>query len=657
MQPDLARPRPVVVVVLASLIVGVLAVATPSSKALAAGLVRQVALSGTTTLRSLSTGSEALRSPELPKATEMERLPANRKNKGGFPQSPLPTPVVASSSVVAAGSEKLLSFQGLNHRQQRLANGGNQFSLEPPDQALCVGNGFVLESVNDVLRVFNTTAGTAVTGVMDLNSFYGYAAQYNRTTGAQGPFVTDPTCYYDRDTSRWFHLVLTLDVNPASGDFTGTNHLDLAVSTTADPTGAWNIYRIPAQNDGTQGTPNHHCTYGPCFGDFPHLGADANGIYITTNEYALFNPVTEYKTAQIYALPKAALAAGTTTLRFAHLDNLYLSGVPGFTLWPAISPASQYQTANGGTEYFLSSFAGDGSETGNPTRTDNRVGLWALTNTRSLAAHDPELEIQKRALRGQTYVFPPRSNQKAGDFPLGQCINDTTMSTPFGPGCWQYIFFQEPAHNEVEGMLDSSDTRFLTVTYANGMIWGALGTGVMVGGQKKAGVAYYVIQPGQNDLDQSRIVKQGYVAVAGNNLIYPSIAILPNGKGFMSFTLVGSDHYPTAAYAPMDVSGVGSIRVAAEGVGPQDGFSEYNAFQIPPRWGDYGMAVTDGNSIWVGNEYIAQTCTLAQYAGSASSPFGSCGGTRTALANWSTRITKLTSNNGDDNHGGNGHGN
>src|SRR5262249_11227349 len=32
------------------------------------------------------------------------------------------------------------SFDGLNFRQQRLANNGNQFSVEPPDQGLCAGN-------------------------------------------------------------------------------------------------------------------------------------------------------------------------------------------------------------------------------------------------------------------------------------------------------------------------------------------------------------------------------------------------------------------------------------------------------------------------------------------------------------------------------------
>jgi hypothetical protein len=58
-----------------------------------------------------------------------------------------------------------------------------------------------------------------------------------------------------------------------------------------------------------------------------------------------------------------------------------------------------------------------------------------------------------------------------------------------------------------------------------------------------------------------------------------------------------------------------------------------------PRWGDYGAAAADGSSIWIASEYIGQTCTLAQYL---EAPVGSCGGTRTALANWFTRILRLT---------------
>ena len=83
-----------------------------------------------------------------------------------------------------------------------------------------------------------------VNHAVDLNSFYGYAPAVNRTTGIRGQFVTDPSCLYDAATQRFFVTVLTLETVPTTGAFTHVNHLDIAVSNTADPTGTWTIYRL-----------------------------------------------------------------------------------------------------------------------------------------------------------------------------------------------------------------------------------------------------------------------------------------------------------------------------------------------------------------------------------------------------------------------------
>ncbi len=62
-------------------------------------------------------------------------------------------PTVNGRGKAKSNPELLLSFDGLNHYDQRTANGGNQFTVEPPDQGVCAGNGYVIESVNDVLRI------------------------------------------------------------------------------------------------------------------------------------------------------------------------------------------------------------------------------------------------------------------------------------------------------------------------------------------------------------------------------------------------------------------------------------------------------------------------------------------------------------------------
>ncbi len=615
------------------------------AKASGSQFTRQIPSAGTTSFTPTSLGgAEGPQWPEFAGAMDSGPGPApyngaifNRSNSQGNSHGASTN----GGKKAKSNPELNLSFDGLNFRQQRFANGGNQFSVEPPDQGLCAGNGFVMESVNDVLNVYDTS-GHSLLGVTDLNTFYGYPAAINRTTGVRGPIVTDPSCYYDSDTQRWFQVVLTLDTFP-NGAFTGANHIDIAVSRTSNPTGLWTIYRVPAQDDGTAGTPNHGCSSGPgsdkatkphaCLGDYPHIGADAHGFYVTTNEYSFFGP--EFKSAQLYAFSKSALASGASSVSVTQFDTTgAVRGNPGFTVWPATTPGGAYATDLGGTEYFLSSdAAGEANGTGSSTD----LIVWALTNTQSLNTASPALKLSNSVLTVNQYGIPPQSDQKAGDFPLGQCLNNTACAT-FLLGA------PDPFAPEVESHLDSNDSRMQQVVYANGKLWGALDTALTLNGVNKAGIEWFIVKPSVSSAGVAgTVAKQGYLGLANNNVTYPAISVTPSGRGVMAFTLVGADYYASAAYAAIDAKiGVGDIHVIKAGLGPDDGFTSYKAYVGDPprtRWGDYGGAVAVGNSIWIASEYIGQTCTLAQYE---SSPFGSCGGTRATLGNWDTRISKLT---------------
>jgi len=553
------------------------------------------------------------------------------------------SPVSAKGNGKAKSNPELvLSIDALNHFQQRfIAGGGNQFSLEPPDQGLCVGNGFVMETINDVLQIFDT-AGNPLTSPTALNGFYSYPPAINRTNGQYGPEITDPSCLFDTQTQRWFHVVLTLDRVGTTPALAGTNHLDLAVSQTADPTGAWFIYSLPVQDDGTEGTPNHHCILGdgspgPCLGDYPHLGADANGFYLTTNQYSLFGP--GFHGAQIYAFPKAQLAAGASLVTVVQFDTadpslgVQLDGNPGFTVWPATSTGNQFEGSQGGTEYFLSSEAVFQS-----SGVDNRLRLWAVSNTKSLNG-SPALGISAQVVNTIPYAVPGRSNQKPGDVPLADCLSDSTLQiTPDLFGCWRLVVAGAGPFPNTEKLVESNDSRMQQVVFANGKLWAALDTGLIIDGDTapRAGVAYFVVNPHAGKVEQ-----QGYAGVLGNNLTYPALAVTQSGRGVMAFTVLGNDHYPSAGYAGIDAKiGVGDLHIAAEGAGPDDGFTGYNphsAFSSRPRWGDFGGAAADGNTIWIASEYINQTCTFETWLATNFR----CGNTRTQLANWGTRISKL----------------
>jgi hypothetical protein len=515
--------------------------------------------------------------------------------------------------------ELTLSFDGLNFFDQRFANGGNQFSVEPPDQGLCVGNGFVMESVNDVLSIYDT-AGNRLRGPVDLNTFYGYAAAINRVSGARGPSVTDPSCYYDAGTHRWFHVALTLDHVGTTAALSGTNHLDIAVSQSADPTATWNIYRLPVQNNGTQGTPDHKCGNGFCLGDYPHIGADANAIFITTNEFAVFGP--GFYGAQIYAISKHALVSGAPSPNVMLWNGVDPSiPAPAFTVWPAISPDSQYATDNGGTEYFLSSdavFFDDGKS--------SEIWVWSVSNTSAIDASPQSLSLDVSARSVQEYSVPASTvAQKPGNTPLRDCIADPACAPVVGSAVRNFAAPRRVAVN---------DSRMQQVTYANGKLWGALDTDVLQGAAHGSGIAYFVLNP-----HSGVMFANGTLSLPDNSLTYPAVAVTKSGRGVIAFTVVGPGDYPSAGYAGLDAkAGAGEVHIAAAGAGPWDSFTGFSTLATRARWGDYGAAVADGNAIWTASEYVAQTCTYTEYK---AAPFGTCGGTRGSLGNWATRISKI----------------
>ena len=283
-----------------------------------------------------------------------------------------------------------------------------------------------------------------------------------RSTGRPGvraQFVTDPSCLFDAATGKFFVVVLTLETFP-NGTFTHVNHLDIAVSQTSDPTGGWNIYRLDVTNDGTN---TGGVNPGPYLGDYPHIGADANGFYVTTNAYPWC--CNGFSGGKLYAFSKAQLASGAASVTMQHIDTSGTVNVPsdagatqpGFTLWPAQSPGTaSFELANGGTEYFLSSNAAD--EATHPVAgtggnyTSSQIVLWTLTNTLSLNGATPDVRLRNEVLSVNHYALPPKQRQPGSrtppgvSVPQGHCINDTTTATIAGVGCWRLLFGAEPAH-------------------------------------------------------------------------------------------------------------------------------------------------------------------------------------------------------------------
>ena len=534
---------------------------------------------------------------------------------GGGTPPVLPTVAPKPKNQNVVDATGTTHYAGLNHFDQRTAGTGayvnTQFSLEPPDQGLCVGKGFVVETINTAIRVRSAATGALITNAEPLNQFFNLAPEISAArTAPYGDFTSDPKCYFDpANGGHWFVTLLQLGVDPPSGGFTGTSEELLAVSAGSDPTGSFFLYSFDTTNDGTNGTTHPGC---PCYGDQPLLGADKYGFYISTNEFPLF--VAGFDGANVYALSKSALTSGTANKVNAFYEPTLAEG-QAYSIQPATTPqGGSYAWENGGTEYFLSALEFTGG-------LDNRIALWAMTNTSSINSAHPHMSLNSKVIKTETYGAPPVVQQKPGDNPFGEFLGEPVIPAP----------------------LNSNDDRMNQTVYVNGQIYGALNTVIQNknGSHSRVGIAWFSVRPSTGHHLDGWLTDQGYVAVANDNVFFPSIVANTHGDVLIAFSLAGPDYYPSAAYVRIDHSGTGSVRVVSWGAGPADGFTGYpsqddvdNGIE---RWGDYSAATTDAaGNFWFATETINQTCDLATFLGDTT-----CGGTRTILANWGTTIAKV----------------
>jgi hypothetical protein len=420
------------------------------------------------------------------------------------------TPTAAASAFAKSDQHPrpvFTNFNGVSSLDSAVTNFGAEF--EPPDQGLCVGNGFVVEPVNSAFTIYRHD-GSVVAGPFNVNVLF------NEDLLA---FTSDPRCYFDISTHTWFAIILFIDFNPDHPNA----HTDLAVNTSGDPTSTWTVYHIDNTDNGTNGTPsNPGC---PCFGDQPLLGIDPFNIYISTNEFSIFGP--EFNGAQIYAISKLDLLALSPAVHFVHFGNLSIGGSIATSVQPAITNGF----AN--AEYFLNSLDPNGTF-------DNRLGVWAITDQDAVRRGDVP-PLSSVVITSETYGVPPNAIQK-GASSLLTSDDDRMQQVQFING-------------ELWGALDTVLTIPDDTAPRAGAAWFKVRPHLLDG----------VI--GSADLEN-----QGYVASLGNYLLYPAIEVNRLGTAAMVMTLSGPNFFPSAAYTvlrPGDTS-FGAIHIAADGTGPYD---------------------------------------------------------------------------------------
>ncbi len=570
-------------------------------------------------------------------------------------------------------------------------------SIEPPDQGICAGNGYVIETLNlGELRIFQGTTFTGGSSVLSLDNLMGLTAQGWSSAG-------DVSCLYDASNGGHFFLteIVSRSTEISGGAFSGcfAGVLDgclegIAVSATNNPTGAWNTYFLDPN------LVNSDPGAGYLLNDFAKIGNTQDAFLIFYDEFILNGSLipacpaygcSGFNGAQEFAFSKKALELGYPVFEPFGGPNPYFNVayenmgtdpnlVPpdgacftgptaGFTCWYQVIPAqspdpTQFDNAHGGSGFMLGSldFFGAG---------DNRIAafFWTgLSNLNSIGCstcsgptgitfggdlftgvltYQDEGAACLASNGGYCGLMP----QKAGPIPLGaNCVAfglaTTVTSCP-------------------EGGLASNGDGFTQVSYAQGQIWGAVSTlvvqqygsgtcGATAWCETHVGIVYWVIGTGAfNSHGLLSLTDQGYVSAMHEDLGFPSIGAGDSyGQGaVIAFALSGNGgpkhadgggFFPSTAYGRLTQHSHGLVgdvlHIADKGKGTQDGFTEYQGLPggTRPRWGDYTetVFVPSTGGFYFSTEYIqSPNCSPSAFLVDPS-----CGGTRAPYANWGSSL-------------------
>ncbi|MFE4106733.1 hypothetical protein [Almyronema epifaneia] len=226
-------------------------------------------------------------------------------------------------------------------------------NLIPPSPSGSVGSKHVIEFINGGYKVYEKSTGALVES-STLDQFWLEAG-----VNFQG-FTFDPRVVYDPFSQRW--LAAAVD-NPNAN-----NQFLLAVSNSADPLSGWTGFAIDSDSSDQR------------WADFPTLGFDKSGVYLTANMFPQPGKNAASLETHILAIPKADLLGMNPTVAQATLFESNLIAQTGFSLQPSIN------LDNANAAVLLSSL---NAQQLKPTRIENVATQPTLETTEPAIALDP----------------------------------------------------------------------------------------------------------------------------------------------------------------------------------------------------------------------------------------------------------------------------
>ncbi len=606
------------------------------------------------------------------------RLRAGVKG-GANAATDLPLPVV-NCQPAGAGCDSISGSGGATTNPYGMAATDNSKlyneDIEPPDQGLCAGNGYVMESINiGEVQIFKGSGLAAASSAAALDTLMGLTARGWSSGG-------DIMCEYNSDNGgHWFITeIVSTTSSPFTGCFAGILEgcrEGLAVSTGSNPlTSSWNIYFIDA---------NHFSPKDPGAGyllnDYGKMGTTSAALLFFYDEFNLSGSLPpcpafgcdQFNGAQEFAIQKTALEQGRSKVYLVHENmgtdpsiqppdgNCDNGATAGVTCWyqviPATSPAGQYDNSHGGTGFMAATLDFNSFTFGNGTG-DNRAAVFYWTGLNSLTSAGcsacGSIRFGGTLFTGvETYSDSGQACPTSTGNPCGMAPQ-RHGTLDLGTYCEALGLATESTCPE-EGIATNGDG-VTQASYSGGQLWFAVSTLISetfgANSEIHVGSAYFVV--GTSGFGGSShalsMTSQGYVAAAHEDMEFPTLVGGTN-NALMSFTLSGDGgpthadgggYFPSSAYGWVTSSSSGlvgrAVHVTVSGKAPQDGFSEYQGLPGPirPRWGDYGAAVyVPGSGYYFASEYIQYPNCNPRYFYETDP---TCGGTRDEFANFGTSV-------------------
>ena len=426
-----------------------------------------------------------------------------------------------------------LNFTGVTLTQGAALNGGTLYA--PPDSDGAVGPNDIVQLINGAFVVYDKTANHTPLLTESARTFWALSGN-DPGNSLSGLGIFNQRIIYDPTTQRWIAAGLTGD--------TTNNSILLARSDTSDPTGSWHSVAIP----GNVGGPGQYV-------DYTRLGIDANGVYISTNNYTS-NPGFSTDVS-VFSLPKADLLATNPTLanltRFDGQDP----GNIGMSIQPVINFGP-----NQGFEPLLAT---------------------------SLAS--PDTVLYRTDL-------------------VGTAAANATMSSTVQIGVNQY--FNPPAAGQSNGsqIIGTIDQRFTGNVYQVGnVLYAVHATRV----ETSPLVFHDAITWYKIDATTNNVLQEGTITNGTFDLYQPSIAANEKGDVVISYnqsgTQVGGQIRIFAVVGKTDSSGITTF-----GTPIQLQVSTTGAYSFDNgRWGDYTTTVVDPsnpNVFWAFQEYALRDTNI-----------------------------------------------